>query len=44
MKKLIVFYGSMFLKGKAERNRVKRDLKKGREPQPRYATGKFWVD
>lgn len=39
-----VFYGSDILRGKVERARAKRDLKRGVEPQPRYTTGKYWTD
>ena len=43
-KRWIVWFGSERLRGKQERMRVKRDLRKGKEPQPQYRTGKFWVD
>lgn len=43
-KKWLVFYGSDILKGRSERARAKRDLRRGIEPLPRYATGKYWDD
>lgn len=39
-----VFFGSERLTNKDERRHVKEDLKRGREPQPKYTTGKFWTD
>ena len=43
-KRWFCFYGSYRLRGSDERRRVKRDLRNGREPAPRYATGKQWND
>jgi hypothetical protein len=43
-KTLYVFFGSEFMRGRQERSRAKRDIRRGVEPQPRYTTGKFWVD
>lgn len=42
--KFFAWFGSERLRGKAERIRAKRDLRAGREPEPRYTTGKQWVD
>ena len=42
--RLIVFHGSERLRGKRERRRARQDLRRGREPQPIYRTGKFWTD
>lgn len=44
MRRVIVTFESDRLRGKAERTRAKRDLRRGLEPQPRYTTGKFWTD
>ena len=43
-KTVSVFFGSDRLRGRRERNRVRRDLRRGAEPQPKYATRRFWVD
>jgi hypothetical protein len=32
------------LTGRDARRRARTDLRRGTEPQPRYVTGKFWVD
>jgi hypothetical protein len=39
-----IWYGSLRLRGKAERRAARRDLRAGREPEPRYTTGKLWED
>jgi hypothetical protein len=40
----LVSFGSGILRGRDERSRAKRDLRRGIEPAPRYTTGKFWMD
>lgn len=40
----VAWFGSYRLRGKAERTRAKRDLRRGVEPAPRYTTGKLWED
>lgn len=39
-----VFFGSFRLSNRVERRRVRDDLRRGIEPSPKYATGKFWTD
>lgn len=39
-----VFFGSERLRNKSERRKAKQELKRGKEPQPKYRTGKFWTD
>jgi hypothetical protein len=43
-KRILVWFGSEILRGRQERRKAKRDMKRGTEPQPRYTTGKFWTD
>jgi len=42
--RFFAWYGSERLRGKAERTRAKRALRRGAEPEPKYTTGKQWVD
>lgn len=39
-----VAYESDRHRGKDERRRAKHDLRNGREPKPRYTTGRYWSD
>lgn len=39
-----VFHGSDWLSSRELRRRVRQLLRRGIEPEPRYATGKFWTD
>lgn len=41
---IIVFYGSQRQSNRYERQKAKLELKNGVEPEPKYNTGKFWVD
>lgn len=43
-KRYLPFFGSDRLRGRQARRRAKHDLRNGREPQPRYVTGKYWDD
>lgn len=40
----VEWYGSNRLRGKQERVRARRDLRRGIEPQPKYTSGKHWED
>lgn len=44
MRILRVTHASERLSSKDQRRLAKRDLKRGRDPQPQYRTGRFWND